>query len=166
MPPQGSLLFPTHRHLGRACGRMEVHPATRLHLQHRRPLTVLLGHLPPLSDACNNDFQNIVSENPVFLGFRTFLLDFFEIQRCFVDWRTKFYFSVVFSWKSGCFHCKILFFWYFLDFQELVRVRYASMTNTKPSRGVVCHYCHNQGHVCRIIGSCIIKIEDSVCLSS
>ena len=83
----------------------------------------------------------------VFLGFRAFLLDFFEIQRCFVDRRTKFYSSAVFSWKGGSFHYKILFFWYFLDFHRLVQVRYASMTNTKPSRGVVCHYCHNPGHV-------------------
>ena len=66
---------------------------------------------------------------------------------CFVDYRTKFYSNAVFSWKGGSFHCKILFFWYFLDFQRLVRVRFASMTNTKPSRGVVCHYCHNPGHV-------------------
>ena len=80
------------------------------------------------------------------LGFRAFLLDFFEIQRCFVDRRTKFYSSVVVSWEGGSFHCKILFFWYFLDFQRLVRVRYASLTNMKPSR-VVCHCCHNPGHV-------------------
>ena len=43
--------------------------------------------------------------------------------------------------------CKILFFWYFLDFKRFVRVRSASMTNMKPSRGVVCHYCHNLRHV-------------------
>ena len=64
-----------------------------------------------------------------------------------MDRRTKFYSSVVFSWKYGSFYCEILFFWYFSDFQRLVRVRFASMTNTKPSRGVVCHYCHNPRHV-------------------
>ena len=51
------------------------------------------------------------------------------------------------SWKGGRFSCKILFFWYFSDFKRLVRVRYASMTNMKPLGGVVCHYCHNPGHV-------------------
>ena len=45
------------------------------------------------------------------------------------------------------FRAFILFFWYFSDFQRLVRVRSVSMTNTKPLRGVVCHYCHNLGHV-------------------
>ena len=79
-----------------------------------------LDHLPTLFDACNSDFQNILSDNPVFLGFHAFLPDFFEIQRCFVDRRAKLYSSVVFSWKGGSFHCKILFFWYFLDFQRLV----------------------------------------------
>ena len=64
-----------------------------------------------------------------------------------MDRRTKFYSSAVFSWKGGSFHCKILFFWYFSDFQRLVRVRSTSMTNTKPLRGVVCHYCHNPRHV-------------------
>ena len=49
-----------------------------------------------------------------------------------------------------CFRGKVVFFIarsYFSNFQRLVRVRSASMTNTKPSRGVVCHYCHNPGHV-------------------
>ena len=87
-----------------------------------------------------------MSDSPIFLGFRAFLFDFFEIQRCFVD-RRKFYSSAVFLWKGGSFHCKILFFRYFSDFQRLVRVRSTSMTNTKPLRGVVCHYCHNPGHV-------------------
>ena len=65
-----------------------------------------------------------------------------------MDCRTKFYSSAVFSWKDGSFHCKILFLWYFSDFLRLVRVRSSSMTNRKLSRGVVCHYCHNLGHVC------------------
>ena len=65
-----------------------------------------------------------------------------------MDCRIKFYSNAEFSRKGGSFHYKILFFWYFSDFQRLVRVRFASMTNTKPSRGVVCHYyCHNPGHV-------------------
>ena len=112
VPPQGFVLFPTLRRVG----RVEAHPVTRLLLQHRRPPTVLPGHLPPLSDACNSDFQNMLSDSPVFLGFRAFLLDFFEIQRCFVDRRTKIYSNAVFSWKGGSFHCKILFFWYFSNF--------------------------------------------------
>ena len=55
-----------------------------------------------------------------------------------------------FSWKGGSFPCKIKFFWYFLDFQRPVSIRFTSMTNKKPSRGVVCYYyCHNPGHVRR-----------------
>ena len=88
-----------------------------------------------------------MSNSPIFLGLRAFLLDFFVIQRCFVDCRTKFYSSAIFLWKGGSFQCKILFFWYFSDFQRLVRVRSTSITNTKPSGGVLCHYCHNPGHV-------------------
>ena len=34
-----------------------------------------------------------------------------------MDYRTKFYSSAVFLWKSGSFHWKILFFWYFSDFR-------------------------------------------------
>ena len=33
------------------------------------------------------------------------------------------------------------------DFQRLVRVRSASMTNTKPLGRVMCQYCYNRGHV-------------------
>ena len=40
-------------------------------------------------------------------------------------------------------------FWYFSNFQRLVRVRSASMTNKTPSGGVVCRYCHNSGQVSR-----------------
>ena len=64
-----------------------------------------------------------------------------------MDCKTKFYSSAVFSWSCGPFPCKIQFFWYFSDFQRPVSVRYASMTNKKPSGGVVCYYCHNLGHV-------------------
>ena len=64
-----------------------------------------------------------------------------------MDFRATLYSSAVFFVERCSFSCKILFFWYFLDFQRLVQVRYASMTNTKPSGGVVCHYCHNSGHV-------------------
>ena len=53
-----------------------------------------------------------------------------------------------------CLHGKVVLFiarsflfWYFSDFQRLVQVKSASMTNTKPLGGVVCHYCHNPGHV-------------------
>ena len=54
--------------------------------------------------------KHFVSDILVFLRFHAFLLDFFEIQRCFVDRRTKFYSNAVFLWKGGSFHCKILFF--------------------------------------------------------
>ena len=64
-----------------------------------------------------------------------------------MDCRTMFYSNAVFFMERCYFLCKILFLWYFSDFQRLVRVRSVSMTNTKPSGGVVCHYCHNPGHV-------------------
>ena len=51
-------------------------------------------------------------------------------------------------------------FRYFSNFQRLVRVRFALMTNKTPSRWVVCRYCHNPGHVSRIVGSFKIKIKD------
>ena len=54
-----------------------------------------------------------------------------------------------FSWRGGHFPSKILFFCIFSDFQRLVSTRSASMTNKKPSRGVVCYYCHNLRHVRR-----------------
>ena len=66
-----------------------------------------------------------------------------------MDCRAKFSSSVVFFMKSGHFPCKIQFFWYFSNFQRLVSVRSASMTNKKPSGGVVCYYCHNPDHVHR-----------------
>ena len=66
---------------------------------------------------------------------------------CFVDYRAMYYSSAVFFVERCSFSCKIQFSWYFSNFQRRVRVRSASMTNTKPSRGVVCHYCHNPGHV-------------------
>ena len=64
-----------------------------------------------------------------------------------MDCRATFYSSVVFFVEVCSFSCKILFFWYFLDFQRLVRVRSTAMTNMKPSRGVMCYYCHNLRHV-------------------
>ena len=54
-----------------------------------------------------------------------------------MNYRVKFFLVQCFLWKGGPFPCKILFFWYFSDFQRLVRVRSASMTNKKPSGGVV-----------------------------
>ena len=38
-------------------------------------------------------------------------------------------------------------FWNFPNFQRLVRVKSASMTNKTPSGGLVCRYCHNPRHV-------------------
>ena len=35
-------------------------------------------------------------------------------------------------------------FWYFPNFQKLIRVKSASMTNKTSSEGVVCCYCHIQ----------------------
>ena len=52
-----------------------------------------------------------------------------------------------FRGKVVLFIARSYFYGIFSDFQRLVRVRSASMTNTKPSRGVVCHYCHNPRHV-------------------
>ena len=52
-----------------------------------------------------------------------------------------------FSWKGGPFPYKIKFVWYFPDFQRPVSIRSTSMTNKKPSRGAMCYYCHNLGHV-------------------
>ena len=92
-------------------------------------------------------FKGFCVRSPIFLVLRAFFLVFFKTQRCFVDCRATFYSNAVFFAERWSFSCKILFLWYFLDFQRLVRVRSASMTNTKPPGGVVCHYCHNPGHV-------------------
>ena len=54
-----------------------------------------------------------------------------------------------FLWISCRLPCKILFFWYFSNFQRLVRVRSASMTNKTPSGGVMCRYYHNSRSVHR-----------------
>ena len=70
-PPQGFVLFPTRR----GVGRVEPHLTTRLLLQHRRPSMVLPGHLPLVSDACNNGFQNILCLTTLFfLGSVSFSL--------------------------------------------------------------------------------------------
>ena len=66
-----------------------------------------------------------------------------------MDCRATLYSSAVFFVERCSFSWKILFFWYFSDFQRLVQVRFASMTNMKPLGGVVCHYCHNPEHVCQ-----------------
>ena len=52
-----------------------------------------------------------------------------------------------FCGKVVLFIARSYFYGIFSNFQRLVRVRYASMTNTKPSGGVVCHYFHNPRHV-------------------
>ena len=100
------------------------------------------------SNPCNSVFQTILCPTTFF--FEVFLLvflNFFEVQRCFVDCRITFYSSAVFFVERCSFSCKIQFFSYFSDFQRLVQVRSASMTNMKSSREVVCHYCHKPGHV-------------------
>ena len=48
-----------------------------------------------------------------------------------------------FLWKCVLFFARS----YFSNFQRFVRVRSASMTNTKSLGGIVCHYFHNPGHV-------------------
>ena len=55
-------------------------------------------------------FKTFCIRQPCFSRVSCLLLDFFEIQRCFVDPRTKFYSSAVFLWKGGSFYYKILFF--------------------------------------------------------
>ena len=101
-----------------------------------------------------------MSDNLLFWGFLHVFLDFFEVQRCFEDCRAKFFPVQGFSWKGGHFPCKILFFRYFSNFQRLVRVRFASMTNKKPLGKVVCYCCHNLGYVVGIVGNYKIKIKD------
>ena len=100
-PPKESALFPTHRRMGG--GRQRSSPATCLSCLI--PTTVI--------------FKEFCVRQPCFSRV-SFLLDFFEIQRCFVDCRTKFYSNAMFSWKGGSFHCNILFFLNFSDFQRLV----------------------------------------------
>ena len=93
-----------------------------------------------------------LSNNPSFLGFLPFYLDFFEIQgheKVIYGFWATFHSGWCFLWKSCRLPCKILFLWYFSNFQKLVRVKSASMTNKTPSGGVVCRYCHNPGHVPR-----------------
>ena len=122
--------------------------ATNFLLLVRLQLTKLLKHLPPLFETYNSEFQRILC--PTTLFFLAFVLfSLFSSRSEGVLWIVEPSSMPVqcFSWKCGHFSCKILFFWSFLNFQRLVRVRYASMTNTKPSRGVACHYCHNLGHV-------------------
>ena len=58
-----------------------------------------------------------------------------------MDCRATFYSSAMLFVEMCSFSCKFLFLWYFSDFQRLVLI------DTKPSGGVVCHYCHNLGHV-------------------
>ena len=50
-----------------------------------------------------------------------------------MDYRATLYSNAVFLWKGVLFLARS----YFLDFQRLVQVRSASMTNTKPAGGVV-----------------------------
>ena len=138
-------------------------------IPHTSALEVLSGNAPPPPASLETDdppqppasllrclqqcfSKDFVFDNHVFLGFLPFFLDSFEIcqiKRCFVVFWDQNPFRWCFSWRGGSFPCKILFFWYFLDFQRFVRVRYAFMTNKKPLGGVVCHYCHNPGHVRR-----------------
>ena len=66
-----------------------------------------------------------------------------------MDCRAKFYYSAMFFMERCHFPYKIQIFWCFSDFQRPVSVRFASMTNKKPSGGVVCNYCHNPSHVSR-----------------
>ena len=54
-----------------------------------------------------------------------------------MDCKATFYSSAMFFLERCSFSCKILFFLVFFGFLEAFRVRFASMTNTKPSGGVV-----------------------------
>ena len=63
--------------------------------------------------------------------------------------RAKIYSCLVFFKERWSFFLQDPIFWYFPNFQKLVRVRSASMTNKTPLGSVVCCYCHNPRHVRR-----------------
>ena len=66
-----------------------------------------------------------------------------------MDCRAKLYSSTVFFMERWSLSLPDPIFLVFFGFQRPVSVRSASMTNKKPSGGVVCYYCHNPGHVRR-----------------
>ena len=113
---EGARLSHTCHHKGLSCSprfSAWVHGGTSDDETPRLALPTVDGPPRPLASLvrCQQQLfsKYFLFDSLVFLEFRVFLLDFFEIQRCFVDRRTKFYSSVVFSWKGGSFHCKILF---------------------------------------------------------
>ena len=65
-------------------------------------------------------FSNtFMSDNLLDWGFLLVFLDFFEVQRCFVDCRDKFYSSAVFFVERWSFSLQDPIFWYFRIFRGL-----------------------------------------------
>ena len=144
-------LFPTRQCMGPP-------PATSFSLRRCQPSTSIPNHSACLSDSRNSVLQR-------FLGPVIILPRVFASISCFVRpsvisrgvlWIVGQSSIQVqcFSWKGGPFTYKIQFFWYFLDFQQPVLVISASMTNKKPSGGVVCYYLYAES-----VGGCSVKIE-------
>ena len=72
--------------------------------------TVLPSHLLPLSEPYNSVFQTHLCPTTFF--FRVFLLvflDFFEVQRCFMDCRATFYSNAVFFMEGVLFLARSYF---------------------------------------------------------
>ena len=59
-------------------------------------------------------------DSPIFLGFCAFLLDFFKIQRCFMDCRVKFYIGEVFFLEEWFLALQNFIFPVFSIFSRLV----------------------------------------------
>ena len=128
------------------------------------PHDILSGYAPPppelsavdsppqppasLAEPCNNVFQTLLCSIAFFSGVFC-LLSLISSKSRDVLWIVEPHSFPVqcFSWKCVIFLARSYFNRYFSDFQRLLRVRFTSMTNTKPLGGVVCHHCHNPGHV-------------------
>ena len=57
-------------------------------------------------------------DNPIFLGFCAFILDFFKIQWCFVDCRVKFYIKEVLFLGRVVFGFEKSYFLVFFEFSK------------------------------------------------
>ena len=133
--------------------RLRPPPATSFSLWHHHPPTCIPNCSTCLSCCCNNVLQRFLGPTVILPRVSAFVSCFLRpsVISIVVLWIVGPSSIQVhyFSWKGGPFPCKIHFFWYFSDFQRPVLVRTASMTNKKPSGGVVCYYCHNLSHVRR-----------------
>ena len=119
------------------------------HLRFCRPPTSPF-HYPTLTfEPCNYVFQTLFVRQPFF---------FFFCLSSLISLRSRGVLRIVgpSSFQCSVFRGKVVLFlarYYFSSifriFRGLFELRSAPMTNKKPSRGVVCHYCHNPGHVRR-----------------